>query len=150
MVRSLPRASRWCQHLLACSGSISCPARRRALSLSEPFPAFIRLCGCAQTSPASTNRRQVLCCACYNVRNTSRFATAESSSIIISDRYLGAEFPKVLAKPQVDYKQANLTVPCTSTQPLLLNTLCERHVQPLYILSSTRQKGRAPTIMFSI
>lgn len=30
--------------------------------------------------------------------------------------YLGADFLKILAKPEVDYKQANLTVSCTLAQ----------------------------------
>lgn len=29
-------------------------------------------------------------------------------------RYIGADFPKVLEKPIVEYRQANLTIPCTS------------------------------------
>jgi hypothetical protein len=35
-------------------------------------------------------------------------------------RYLGPEFPRVLAKDNVEYRQANLTVPslCTSFSPL--------------------------------
>ncbi len=34
---------------------------------------------------------------------------------LISYSYIGADFPKILNKPEVDYKQANLTVPCAST-----------------------------------
>jgi hypothetical protein len=26
--------------------------------------------------------------------------------------YIGAEFPQIIAKPEVEYRQANLTVPC--------------------------------------
>ena len=29
-------------------------------------------------------------------------------------RYVGSEFPEVLKKPNVEYRQANLTIPCMS------------------------------------
>lgn len=32
------------------------------------------------------------------------------------NRYIGAEFPKVLEKPEVEYRQANLTVACESSK----------------------------------
>jgi len=35
-------------------------------------------------------------------------------------RYLGAEFPKILAHPDVEYRQANLTVPCMSSLCVLI------------------------------
>ena len=36
-------------------------------------------------------------------------------------RYLGPEFPRILAKENVEYRQANLTVPGLSTSFLLLS-----------------------------
>ncbi|KAJ3976409.1 hypothetical protein EV361DRAFT_884094 [Lentinula raphanica] len=41
----------------------------------------------------------------------SHLRIVDKYSVAPATTYLGAEFPKVLAKPQVDYKQANLTVP---------------------------------------
>jgi hypothetical protein len=36
-------------------------------------------------------------------------------------RYLGPEFPRILAKENVEYRQANLTVPGLSTSFVLLS-----------------------------
>ncbi|KAJ3985174.1 hypothetical protein F5890DRAFT_1181157 [Lentinula detonsa] len=78
----------------------------------------------------------------------SHLRIVDKYSVAPATTYLGAEFPKVLAKPEVDYKQANLTVPCASTQRLPLNALLTSRYQPLYNLSSTHLKGKALTIMF--
>jgi hypothetical protein len=41
----------------------------------------------------------------------SHLRIVDKYSVLPATTYLGAEFPQVLTKPQVDYKQANLTVP---------------------------------------
>ncbi|KAF9072970.1 hypothetical protein BDP27DRAFT_1381965 [Rhodocollybia butyracea] len=41
----------------------------------------------------------------------SHLRIVDKYSVVPATTYLGAEFPQVLAKPEVDYKQANLTVP---------------------------------------
>jgi len=48
--------------------------------------------------------------------------------------YIGAEFPKVLGKPEVEYRQVNLTVSCTFTG---LN-YSSQHIYPFHQRTSQR------------
>lgn len=34
--------------------------------------------------------------------------------MVLAISYVGAEFPQILAQPDVEYQQANLTIACTS------------------------------------
>ena len=51
------------------------------------------------------------------------------------NRYLGSEFPQILAKANVEYQQANLTVPGLSIPPL--NFFLGNRLLPPAIVSST-------------
>jgi hypothetical protein len=65
------------------------------------------------------HRRQVLCIPPYHVRVSLSSLIRTWPDSITMHRYLGSEFPRILAKENVEYRQANLTVPGLSTSFLL-------------------------------
>lgn len=70
---------------------------------------------------ARAYHRQVFCRTTYYVSFLATIVDAYIRLIALPSRYLGAEFTKILEKPVVDYKQANLTVPCASKHKLILS-----------------------------
>lgn len=47
-----------------------------------------------------------------------RLQSSDLLRLFLTVRYIGSEFPKLLDKPEVEYRQVNLTVPGMVSSPL--------------------------------
>ena len=139
----LPICHRWPQHLF--------PRPRRLPGPSRRSPS--RLGMCPALDPSSSLKYRVSTCAswtsfpCPLPQRESLFSTC-NTRLTHPLSYLGAEFPDVLSRPDVEYRQANLTVP--SRSPVVWDNIRLNTPQPLLPLPLIHCRERPPFLMYSI